>query len=75
MFADAINLQHELNIIREEFALREMDLLGSYDTNDLKVFKQVAQELEQYIISEIESHGAVINKYDSLASFLAKNNA
>ncbi len=75
VFADAINLQHELNIIKEEFGLREMDLLGSFDANDLRVFRQRAQALEQYVISEIETHGAVINRYDSLASFLAKNNA
>jgi hypothetical protein len=72
-FPDALNLQHELNIIKEEFGLREMDLLGSFDVMNLSGFKQRAQELERYIVSEIESHGVAINKYDTLEQFLAKN--
>jgi hypothetical protein len=72
-FPDAINLQRELNIIKEEFELREMDLLGSFDAINLSAFKQRAKELEQYIISEIENHGVTLNKYDTLEQFLAKN--
>lgn len=72
-FPDAINLQHELNIIKEEFGLREMDLLGGFDTVNLSAFKQRAQELEQYIISEIKNHGVILNKYDTLEQFLAEN--
>jgi hypothetical protein len=72
-FPDAINLQHELNIIKEEFGLKEMDLLGSFDATDLHAFKQKAQELEKYVISEIENHGVILNKYDTLEQFLAKN--
>jgi hypothetical protein len=72
-FPDAINLQHELNIIKEEFGLCEMDLLGSFDTANLSAFKQRAQALEQYIINEIESHGVILNKYDTLEQFLKKN--
>lgn len=72
-FPDAINLQNELNIIKEEFGLSEMDLLGSFDTVNLIAFKQRAYELEQYIISEIENHGVILNKYDTLEQFLVKN--
>lgn len=72
-FPDALNLQHELNIIKEEFGLREMDLLGSFDATNLSGLKRRAQELERYIVSEIESHGVAINKYDTLEQFLAKN--
>jgi hypothetical protein len=72
-FPDAISLQHELNIIKEEFGLQEMDLLGSFDATNLSAFRQRAQELEQYIISEIENHGVILNKYDTLEQFLAKN--
>lgn len=72
-FPDAISLQNELNIIKEEFGLREMDLLGSFNTINLSEFKQRAQELEQYIISEIENHSVILNKYDTLEQFLAKN--
>ncbi len=72
-FPDAINLQHELNIIEEEFGLKEMDLLGCFDSADLRALKQRAQELERYIISEIEAKGFKLNKYDTLEQFLAKN--
>jgi len=74
VFTDAINLQHELNVIKEEFGLREMDLLGSFNTDNLDGLKQRAQELEEYIISEIENHGVAINKYDTLEQFLENNN-
>lgn len=73
VFPDAINLQHELNIIKEEFGLREMDLLGSFNADNLNGLKQRAQELEEYIISEIENHGVTINKYDTLEQFLENN--
>lgn len=72
-FPDALNLQHELNIIKEEFGLWEMDLIGSFDAMNLSGLKQRARELERYIISEIERHGVAINKYDTLEQFLARN--
>ena len=73
VFVDAISLQHELTIIKEEFNLKEMDLLGSFDFENLEVFKQRALELEQYIVFEIENHGVKINKYDTLEQFLEAN--
>lgn len=72
-FPDAIYLQNELNIIKEEFGLREMDLIGSFDWENLNPLKCRAQELEHYIISEIENHGVKLNKYDTLEDFLEKN--
>ena len=72
-FADAISLQHELNIMREEFGLRDMDLLGTFDAANLSAFRQSAQDVEHYILSEIASHGAVLNSYDTLEQFLEKN--
>lgn len=72
-FPDVIHLQHELNIIKEEFGLREMDLLGSFDSENLSALKHSAKGLEQYVISEIENHGVTLNKYDTLEEFLAKN--
>ena len=72
-FPDAINLQNELNIIKEEFGLKEMDLLGKFNSVNLNALKQRAQEIEQYIISEIENHGVTLNKYDTLEQFLSEN--
>lgn len=73
VFRDALSLQHELNIIKEEFGLVEMDLLGSFDIRDLNGFKKRAEELENYILSEIEGHDVAINRYDTLEQFLAEN--
>jgi hypothetical protein len=73
VFPDAVTLQRELNVVKEEFGLREMDLLGAFDAEDLRGLKRRAQELEQYITSEITGHGVTLNKYDTLEDFLAKN--
>ncbi len=73
VFPDAIRLQHELNMIKDDFGLREMDLLGSFDSENLHAFKNQALKLEQYIISEIETHDVKINKYSTLEEFLEKN--
>lgn len=73
VFTDAIAIQHELNIIKEEFGLSEMDLIGSFDYQNLNAIKEATQKIEQYIISEIERHGFKINQYDTLEQFLEKN--
>lgn len=71
-FTDACNLQSELIIVGEEFGLREMDLLGVFDTADLKPLSERADELERYIVSEIARHGVVIRRYDSVDEFLSR---
>lgn len=73
VYPDALNMQNELNVIQEEFALKEMDLLGAFDVNDLMTFKKRVKEIEDMIIHEIESHGVALNKYDTLEQFLEKN--
>ncbi len=73
VFADAVKLQDELCTIKHEFALNEMDLIGSYNVKDLSELKNRAKELESYIITEIEIHGVAINKYDTVEEFLRKN--
>ncbi|ODU58357.1 MAG: hypothetical protein ABT01_00590 [Clostridium sp. SCN 57-10] len=70
-FDDACNLQSELLIVGEEFGLREMDLLGVFDAADLKPLSERSDELERYIVSEIEGHGVVIRRYHSVDEFLS----
>jgi hypothetical protein len=72
-FADSVALQRELNVVGEQFALREMDLLGTFDAEDFSALKLRAQELEQYIVSVIAANGVTLNSYDTLEEFLAKN--
>lgn len=71
-FVDACFLQNELNIVGEEFGLKEMDLLGCFDAADLSALSRKATELEEYIISEIESHGVKIRRYSTPEAFLSE---
>lgn len=47
-----------------------MDLLGSYDADDLTPFEKQAKTIEEYIVSEINNHGVGLRRYDSLEDFL-----
>jgi hypothetical protein len=62
-------LQHELDIVKEEFNLKEMDLCGKYSAKNLLDFRKRAEELEKYIVSEIDIHSAVLNEYNSIDDF------
>lgn len=75
-FVDCFNLgcylQIEFDILTEEAGLDNMDLLGSYDAKDLSTFEKRANDIEKYILSEIEKHGVILRKYDNLEEFLKK---
>lgn len=66
-------LQHELDIVKEEFKLEEMDLCGKYSAENLLDFRKCAEELEKYIVTEINTHGVTLDEYNSIDDFLAKN--
>lgn len=72
-FGDACNLQNELSIVSEEFGLRKMDLLGYFDASNLEKLLHQATELENYIVTEIESHGVKLKRYDTVEAFLSEN--
>ncbi len=72
-FSDACYLQNELNIVKEEFGLNEMNLVGCFNAEDLSSIKEQAARLEKYIVAEIENHGVKINKYYTVEDFLANN--
>lgn len=65
-------LQVEFDILTEEAGLDKMDLLGVYDAQDLSAFKKRAEDIENYILSEIKKHGISLKKYDNLEEFLRK---
>lgn len=67
-------LQYELDVVKEEFDLKEFDLLSVYRADDLMPLYNRAKELEKRIVTTIEDHGIVIDAYDNLEQFLAKNN-
>lgn len=69
-FREACQLQSELDIVGEEFKLGEMDLLGCFDVQNLESLSIRAAELENVIISAIESKSIEIKRYDSLEEFI-----
>lgn len=72
-FAWSCYLQRELDIVKEEFKLKEMDLCGKYDAENLLELKKRVEEIEKYIIDEIHIHGVVLDEYNSVEDFLMKN--
>jgi len=72
-FAAACGIQSELNIIKDEFGLHEMDMLSCFDAANLEAFAKNTKELEEYIISEIALHGIAIKDYKTLEDFLSAN--
>ena len=67
------SLQHELDIIREEFALKEMDLMGSYAPDDLVPIRKRAEEIERYITDTIIKNSVNIAIYHTVDDFLQSN--
>ncbi len=66
-------LQSEIDIVREEFGLEELDLLSSFRADDMTAYRKRAEALEKQIVSTIEEHGVKIDMYDSIEGFLEKN--
>jgi hypothetical protein len=66
-------LQSELDIVREEFGLDELDLLGTFNANNLTAYRKRAEILEKQIISIIKKQGVDIEVYDSVEEFIQKN--
>jgi hypothetical protein len=66
-------LQTELDIAAEEFGLGEIDLMGAFDAEDLPAFRKRAAAVEKQIVDAIESHGAAVERYNTVEEFLEKN--
>ena len=72
-FVWGCTLQHELDIIQEEFELEEMSLMNAYDAKNLQKLSKRAEELERYIIETIAKNSVNIAIYQNVEDFLAKN--
>lgn len=66
-------LQAELDIVAEEFGLKEFDLLGTFNSDNLAAYRKQAESLEKEIISIIEKNGVSIESYDTVRDFLNAN--
>ncbi len=72
-YTDSCYLQNELLYIAEEFGLEEMNLLDSFNADDLELLALRSNALEQKIRHILNEHGIVINEYASLDAFLKAN--
>ena len=72
-YTDACYLQNELLYVAEEFGLEEMNLLDSFNAEDLELLVLRANTLEQEIRRTLDEQGIVINEYASLDAFLEAN--
>lgn len=67
---DACYLQNELMIVKEEFGLNEMNLLGHYHSNNLQQLKSQSNVLEKYVTDTLKKSGVKIEKYETVDDFL-----
>lgn len=67
------SLQHELDVVHEEFGLEEMDLVGAFDAGDLSVMRARAQEVEGKIVDAIVKSSVRVAIYRTLDDFLQSN--
>ncbi|MBC8060549.1 MAG: hypothetical protein H7Y18_07775 [Clostridiaceae bacterium] len=72
-FAWGCSMQREVDWAREEFGLETVNLMDVFDPADLRIFHKRAEELENYIVSEIEKNGVKIRKFQNLDEFLKQN--
>ncbi len=74
-FDDACYLQNELILVKDEYGIEidKVDLLGYFNAEDLTYIRKRAEELEMYVIEQIEKNGVKISKYDTIDDFLKKN--
>lgn len=69
-YCDALYLQEELLYIAQEYHIEEMNLLDSFDSNDLSKLMKQADLLEKRVIEILADHQTTIASYESVEEFL-----
>ncbi len=72
-YTDACYLQNELLYVADEFGLEEMNLLDSFNADDLELLVFRSGAIEQEILHTLEVHGIEVNSFASIADFLNSN--
>lgn len=72
-FVWGCSLQHELDVVHEEFGLEEMDLVGAFDAGDLSAMEARAEEVEGRIVDAIVRSSVRVAIYPTLDDFLESN--
>ena len=69
-YCDAGYLQGELLYIGQEFKIEEMDLLDSFDADDLGKLQKQADLLEKRVLEILAEHRIEVSSYESVEAFL-----
>lgn len=69
-YIDAGYLQNELLYIAQEFRVEEMNLLDSFNADDLSALQVCADRLEQKVLTILSDHQTAVNSYESVEAFL-----
>ncbi|MCL2834374.1 MAG: hypothetical protein FWD78_14480 [Treponema sp.] len=67
-------LQGELVQVAGEYDVTELDIMGAYDSKNIKAFAESAAKAEQAITEAIKADGTRLDTYADIDEFLAKNN-
>lgn len=71
-YVDAIYLQEELLFISQEFGVLEMNLLDSFDKNDLSLLKERADSLEKIILQIFKDNHIFLKSYESVEKLISE---
>ena len=72
-FHQSFGLQPDLDYLMSDFKISNLDLLSSFDADNLAGYAAHVKTIEQKIISAIEENGVTIESYPSVEDFLQKN--
>ena len=71
-YIDACYLQEEFLYIAQEYKIDELNLLDSFDKENLSLLADRSNQLEKIIQDILVEHGIKINSYSSVKDFLSK---
>ena len=71
-YIDACYLQEEFLYIAQEYNIEELNLLDSFDKENLSLLADRSNQLEKIIQGILAEHQIKINSYNSVEDFLSK---
>ena len=69
-FVWAISMQRECDYLEDTFGMNRMNLVSTFNADDLSILAKRAKQIEEYIVSVIHQNGVKINEYKDLKTFL-----
>lgn len=69
-FVWAISMQRECDYLEDTFGMNKMNLVSTFNADDLSILAKRAKQIEEYIVSVIHQNGVKISEYKDLKTFL-----